>query len=128
MLFETNYEGNQPYSYSGEVEYEGEKGKGIAPRPKMVRLQITMPASVMTNRFDYDRFDLGEGPPEDFSLAAYELGEIEVPPGRPQNRLPFYLGACLAVVALILSIWVRLAMARRSAPRPRHEVQGAVGG
>jgi hypothetical protein len=110
--FETNYGGSQPYSYSGEVEYEGEKGKGIVPRPKTVRLQITMPPSVMTNRFDYDRFDLREGPPEDFSLAAYGLGEIEVPLGRPQNRLPLYLGA-VAVVALILSIWVRLAIARR---------------
>jgi hypothetical protein len=112
--FETNYGGNQPYSYSGEVEYAGNKGNGIVPRAKTVRLQITMPASVMTNRFDYDRFDLGEGPPEDFSLAAYGLGEIEVPPGRPQNRLPLYFGAvAVAVVALILSIWVRLAIARR---------------
>jgi len=66
----------------------------------------------MANRFDYDRFDLGEGPPEDFSLAAYGLGEIEVPPGRPQNRLPLYFGA-VAVVAFILSIWVLLAIARR---------------
>jgi hypothetical protein len=113
--FETTYGSASPFSYSGVVSYE--PGSGPAPKPKAIQLKYTLPGSVQVTDFPYDRFDFVESPAKDFSLAPYGLGEVESPPSRPKNRLLLWFGG-IALVALILSVWLRVVMMRRGRGSP----------
>ena len=56
-----------------------------------------------TRKWEISKFEFTATPAEEFTLAAYGLGDFENPSGRKSSRVPYY-AALIAVVALSIGI------------------------
>jgi len=100
------------YHLVGRIQYSDEKG--IA-RPTDVLTEMRVDDTINRSIFQPTRWDYGPTPSEKFTLAAYGLGELERPPGRPTNR--FALGAILiAAVALAIGLFLKYLSLRARKP------------
>ncbi len=102
---------------SGSVDYRQEQG---TPIPIRIKYDGWDDFSTKKKRFfedtlyELDRFALGATPSEDFSLAAFGLGDFERPSARASNRIPYYLVVGALVALLISAALARIARLYRN--------------
>ncbi len=94
----------------GAVQYRQD---GVTAIPTVIDYKLTVDEKMIQAwRYEISRFALASTPPEEFTLAAYGLGDFEQPSARTTNRTAYYAMA-VGIAALLISLLLsRLARSR----------------
>jgi len=100
---------------SGAIRYTQSSGLAVPVEVKFKNvLQSRKGNTEEEGEYQVDHFSVGPTPTEEFTLAAFGLGDFEAPSGRSANRFGYYAMAVAVAAALISLILSRLGKARRS--------------
>ena len=90
--------------WTGRVEYAIEQGAA-----KLSKVSLNDGADYRAGfkyEFDCKTFEYKSTPEKEFTLAAYGLGDAELPPGRTFNWSPYWFFG-LAALAIVVSVILR---------------------
>jgi hypothetical protein len=97
--------------HSGSIVYTQKDGVSVPSEIRYTERRST--GTVEENVFQIDNFTLGATPAEEFTLAAFGLGDFERPMARATNRGSYYLAILGATVLIISFILAAIARSRR---------------